>query len=102
MANPQNLKPIKTAKEAREKGRIGGIKSGEAKRKKKLLSEMYADFLEKNEDKIKRALEAVTLRGDAASVSVLKEMREATEGQKITHSGDAENPVKIIINPVGD
>ena len=30
---PENLQPVKTKEEARERGRNGGIKSGEAKRK---------------------------------------------------------------------
>lgn len=36
MANEENLIPIRTEKEAREKGKNGGIKSGEARREKKL------------------------------------------------------------------
>lgn len=39
MANEQNLKPIKSTKEAREKGRNGGIKSGEVRRQKKTMKE---------------------------------------------------------------
>lgn len=35
MANDENLRPVQTKEEARERGRIGGIKSGEARRKKK-------------------------------------------------------------------
>lgn len=38
MANEQNLKPVKSEKEARELGRKGGIASGKARRKK-------ADFI---------------------------------------------------------
>lgn len=39
---PENLKP-KTSPEAR--GKLGGIKSGEAKRERKRLSEFYAEAL---------------------------------------------------------
>lgn len=42
MANPQNLKPIQSTKEARERGRNGGIKSGEVRRKKR---DMKAELL---------------------------------------------------------
>ncbi|MBQ4447416.1 MAG: hypothetical protein II897_03890 [Clostridia bacterium] len=35
MANEDNLHPVRTEKEAREKGRQGGIKSGEARRRKR-------------------------------------------------------------------
>lgn len=38
--NPQNLKPVRTKNEARKKGRNGGIKSGESRRKKKTVREV--------------------------------------------------------------
>lgn len=40
MANEQNLKPIQTESEAREKGRAGGIKSGEVRRQRKTLAQI--------------------------------------------------------------
>ena len=45
MANEQNLKPIRTASEAREKGRNGGIASGAARREKKTVQKILNDFL---------------------------------------------------------
>lgn len=39
MANEQNLKPVRSKNEARERGRKGGIKSGEVRAKKKTLKE---------------------------------------------------------------
>lgn len=39
MANEQNLKPVRTKSEARERGRNGGIKSGEVRAKRKTLKE---------------------------------------------------------------
>ena len=39
MANEENLTPVRSKKEAREKGKLGGIKSGEARREKKLFKE---------------------------------------------------------------
>jgi hypothetical protein len=39
VANPQNLEPARTKSEARERGRNGGIKSGESRRKKKTMRE---------------------------------------------------------------
>ena len=41
MANEQNLKPISSEKEAREKGRKGGKASGEARRRKKSMKESF-------------------------------------------------------------
>lgn len=40
MPNEKNLKPIKSTKEARERGRKGGIASGIAKRQRKSLAEL--------------------------------------------------------------
>lgn len=40
MANEENLKIIRTESEAREKGRKGGIASGESRRRKKTLKEL--------------------------------------------------------------
>lgn len=47
MANEQNLK-TPTSKEARENGRKGGIASGEARRRKKLLRECLEELLDKD------------------------------------------------------
>lgn len=46
MANEQNLKPVKTTKEARERGANGGRKSGEARRRKKSIMECTKMILE--------------------------------------------------------
>ena len=44
--NPQNLTPpIQSAEEARRKGRNGGIKSGESRRKKKTMQELAQAML---------------------------------------------------------
>lgn len=46
MANPQNLtQRIRTESEAREKGREGGKKSGEARRRKKSMQELAQAML---------------------------------------------------------
>ena len=39
MANERNLNPVRSENEAREKGKKGGIASGEARRKKKTIRE---------------------------------------------------------------
>ena len=49
MANQNNLKPIRSKEEAREKGRKGGIKSGETRRKRKSLKEELLTLLETEE-----------------------------------------------------
>lgn len=40
MANNENLRPVKTKKEARERGRAGGIKSGQVRRRRKTLAQI--------------------------------------------------------------
>lgn len=45
MPNEENLKPVQTESEAREMGKKGGVKSGEARRKKKALRETLETML---------------------------------------------------------
>ena len=40
-----NLKPVRNTEEARERGRIGGIKSGEARRKRRKLKDTLSTLL---------------------------------------------------------
>lgn len=91
----ENLKP-KTSAKAR--GKLGGIKSGIVKREKKLMSQIYAEFLAKEHDVImsdgkkkpvsgsemvSTVMRKVLSRGDSASVSLMREVREGTEGSKV-------------------
>jgi len=101
MANEENLIPqnMRTKEEQREIARQGGIASGVVRKEKKLMSQIYAEFLEKEHDveisgekrklsghKIVSAMMMKVLnRGDAASVSIMKEIREGTEGSKFKH-----------------
>ncbi len=45
MANEQNLKPIRTESEAREKGRNGGIASGQARREAKATRKILQEIV---------------------------------------------------------
>lgn len=47
MAGKDNLVPIRTTEEARERGANGGVKSGEARREKKMLRELLNELMEK-------------------------------------------------------
>ena len=100
----ENLKPITTVEEAREKGRRGGIASGKARCEKKLLSQIYGEMLadeyeiiingEKKKIEGSKLVKAVArdvlMRRDSASVSMMREIREATEGQNVNLSGMVE------------
>lgn len=68
-----NLKPLTTEK-AREIGKLGGIKSGEAKRAKKTMREMLK-FLLEQEIKNKKGETATTLEA-----IMLAQIKEAMKG----------------------
>ena len=98
--NPSKLKPC-TPENARERQLKSAEKRKENNAKKKLMSQIYAEFLEKEYnvkvgDKNKKitgadlcneAMKKIIARGDSASVSLLRELREGTEGNKIQLSG---------------
>ena len=100
MAGKDNLTPF-TSDNAKEMQRKGAEKRKENNAKKKLMSQIYAEFLEKEYDvkagdKTKKisgaelcneAMKKIIARGDSASVSLLREIREGMEGNKIQLSG---------------
>lgn len=80
MANPQNLKPIRTTERARELGRLGGKASGEARRKK---ADIQAAVLEMLGDgaTLEQLVEAMckeALKGNVQAAVFLRD----TAGQK--------------------
>ena len=94
----ENLDPIHSTEVARERGAKGGRASGISKREKKLMSQIYGEFLaekfdivtEEGEAKtleggelVSKVVKTVLLAGGSAAVSLMKEIREATEGSKI-------------------
>jgi hypothetical protein len=99
----ENLRPVKTTAEAKARGKQGGIKSGEVKRERKLLSAMYVDLIAKGFEvegerlSLDEVASAILSRKDSASVSMLKEIREATEGNKTKLVGEDGGPVEISI-----
>jgi ABC-type transporter Mla MlaB component len=95
----ENLDPVKKGSpEAKARGKQGGIKSGIVKREKKRMSQIYAEFLDRDHEIVDKktkkkvsgpellsmVMTKVLSRGDSAAVSLLKEIREATEGTKTT------------------
>jgi len=94
----ENLRPVKTHAEAVARGKLGGIKSGEVKRERKLLSQLYADILAKGFEvdgerlPLDAVISAIMDRKDSSSVSMLKEIREATEGSKIAMTINPDDP----------
>ena len=85
MANEQNLKPVKSKKEARERGRKGGLASGEARRKRKTLKEELLLMLSDGDiqEKISLALINEAIKGNnAGSVTKAFEVIRDTIGER--------------------
>ena len=101
MSNENNLR-TPTSEEAKEMQKKSAEKRKENNAKRKMLSELYADFLEEEfeikEGESRRKINGaeyckmvarkVLNRGDSSSVAMLKEVREATEGSKLNLSGE--------------
>ena len=98
--NPQNLNPC-THENARERQLKSAQKRKENHAKKVLMSQIYAEFLEKKHDIktesgikkmsgekiLAQVVGKILSRGDASSVAMMKEIREATEGSKVQMTG---------------
>ena len=93
MAGKENIEPYKyNAEKAREAGKVGGVKSGEAKREKKLLRELLNELLDRqnalmldeNGDPMTNAAIMAVRAIDAASGGDWKawELVRDTAGQK--------------------
>jgi len=101
--NPENLKAPLSPEEARKFGSMGGKRSVEVRREKKLLSAMYAEILAKGFEvdgdrlSLDEVVSAIISQNNGASVSMLKEIREATEGSKTKMVGEDGGPVEISV-----
>ncbi len=82
MANEQNLKPIRSVSEAREKGRKGGKASGQSRRKKANLREVANLLFTTKIDHPKwtETLEGMGLESTLEYAVVASMMREAMNG----------------------
>lgn len=111
----ENLQPVRSEKEARERGRAGGIASGEARRAKKTWKEIANTMLEHpTTDNNANALSSVGItKEDATNAAVIlyKLIDRCQKGDleaiklmaKITGNLEADKlevsaPVKIVVN----
>ena len=99
--NPQNLNPC-NSENARERQLKSAEKRKENNAKKKLMSQIYAEFLEREynvrqgdkerkltgAELVNECMKKIIARGDSASVSLMREVREGTEGTKMQLSGE--------------
>ena len=98
--NPSKLKPC-TPENARERQLKSAEKRKENNAKKKLMSQIYAEFLEKEynvkttdgtkkisgSELVNEAMKKIMARGDSSTVSLMTELRKALEGEKVNLSG---------------
>lgn len=90
MANNENLKPVHTKSEARERGKNGGIKSGEKRRERRQLKEELLLLLSRGDiqQKLSLALINKALMGDVKAFEVIRDTigEKPTERQEISQT----------------
>lgn len=102
MKRGENLRPrVLTTDEASVIGSKGGKASVKARREKKLLSQIYAEFLAEEFDinidgdrkritgqkLVNQVVKKIIIAGGSPAVSMLREIREGTEGNKTALTG---------------
>ena len=75
MAGKENLRPVSSKDEARERGRKGGLASGEARRKRKTLKEELLVMLSEGETQqsVTLALIEKAMSGDTKAFEVIRD-----------------------------
>ena len=75
MAGKDNLRPVSSKDEARERGRKGGLASGEARRKRKTLKEELLLMLSEGETQqsVTLALIEKAISGDTKAFEVIRD-----------------------------
>lgn len=103
----ENLTPF-TSDNAKEMQLKGAKKRKENTQKRKLMSQIYVEFLEKKynvkvgdgtkkitgSELVKEAMKKIIATGGSPAVSLMKELREATEGQKINLTGSVKTEME--------
>lgn len=98
--NDENLVKF-TSETARERQLKSAEKRKENNAKKKLMSQIYAEFLEKEynvrqgdkerkltgAELVNECMKKIIARGDSSSVSLMTEIRKAMEGDKVNLEG---------------
>ena len=107
VANEENLQPVSTKKEARERGRAGGIKSGEVRRAKKTNRELLEKIakLPIMQEKMKEQLLSIGLEPDDATIQMAMNVaivQQALKGNIKAYEGYrdtvGEKPVDVVQN----
>lgn len=99
--NLKNLKPVRDTKEARERGRRGGIASGKARNEKKTLREQLLLLLNEGDTQNNICLSLIekALKGDTKAFEVIRDTIGEKPVDKIEEIPPAMPPI-INIQPV--
>lgn len=94
----ENLQPVRTKEEARKRGRNGGIKSGEARRKRKTLREELLALLgtEDYQKKISLAMLQEAKAGNTKAFEVIRDTIGEKPKDKVEI--DQDKPFEVNIN----
>ena len=106
--NPQNLNPC-TPENARERQLKSAEKRKENNAKKKLMSQIYAEFLEREyevkagegkrklsgAELVNEVMRKVLARSDSSSVSLIRELRSCLDGENINLSGEVNTTLNL-------
>lgn len=90
--NQENLKPVRSKEEARERGKNGGIKSGEARRAKKTMKEML-DYLLEKEIANQKTGEIVTYREAILTSCINKAIKGDVKAAQFVRDTAGEAPI---------
>lgn len=105
MAKKENLRPFRSKSEARERGRKGGIASGEARRLKKSIRDRLVMLLETkcdggitNADAIAMAIMEKAKRGDVQAFATLRDTvgEKPVDRANVEHSGSLQTAQVVI------
>jgi hypothetical protein len=94
MANEQNLKPVRTKSEARERGKNGGIKSGEVRKQRKTLKEELLLLLSEGQtqERISLSLIQEALEGNTKAYEIIRDTIGEKPQDNVKISGELNNP----------
>ena len=106
--NPQNLNPC-NSENARERQLKSAEKRKENNAKKKLMSQIYAEFLEREyevkagegkrklsgAELVNEVMRKVLARSDSSSVSLIRELRSCLDGENINLSGEVNTTLNL-------
>ena len=100
MAGKDNLK-VPSSEKAREIGRKGGKKSGEAKRARKTMREQLLLMLEKGDtqENMTLALIAKAMQGDVRAFEVIRDTigEKPVDKQDVLMNGTVDGTIKVVL-----